>query len=203
MSKCMPESPSPLEQAICQLLTSHAESMGPNVKAFDIAMQLHENSAEEHREKWQASKNPMWIWACISSLNYVCNLCRPYCPELARTNLIGPLPKWVTDYLVESALHLDHLALKRHADGREQHSASKVLDRLPEILRLTRPGYNAVREYRADARAAELVATHDFVSAHGRKPLPLAAHFRTEERPARRRIAHLRKLNAGEPLRKG
>ena len=118
--------------------------------------EVFDDYAEATWRKIQKSGNPMYVWEVIARAT-------------KDDGIQMPLPDWCRWYLADVAK-----GMMKHAD---QHTkvAKGTAATVPDILFMSKPGWNAFKDYKSDKRREKLALSQFLLRASGASSLATAA----------------------------
>ena len=189
--------------------------LGEGASLLDAAGEVHNRTSAEFREKWETTRNPVWVIRCLTRLNAWCVEASNFCPQLQGREFVLGIPEWVERYLVETAYRLESLFALRDfrtpPDALEKANGKPVtVEQATRLavaaLGITRKGWNGIREYQSEEFPRLWLEVGDLKEMDGR-PRTLTNRKFTEakgwdnERTAQRRLSNLRRRGGGAKRR--
>lgn len=117
-----------------------------------------EGSAKAAFKRLEQSHNPIHVWEIIAKAT-------------KDDGSYLPLPDWVRWYLSDVAK-----GMMEQANGHTKESG-RIGDELSDILFMSKPGWNAFKDYKADKKRQKMVISQILMRATGASPDEITAHL--------------------------
>jgi hypothetical protein len=202
-----------ISEAVHLAIEAQQELLGSGATVLDAARIFHQQMSDGYRSQWLATKNPIWIWHCLTRLKSFSVQAANCFPELTEQKIGDDVPNWCIEYLLDAAYKIEALAGGR--DFRNSHAhpesvrtafSNEILPRdmpcrLPAALGFVRPGWSAFKQYQNEDVPRLHLALRDVEKLAGRKPSLgigdlMEAMGWTDERHAHRKLAEVRRHRA-------